>query len=358
MIDLSALEAIKAKFEDLNSQMAIPEVATDVKKMTELGREYSNLRPIVAVIKKYKSALSEMEDLEEMISAESDDEIVEMAQEELKELESSVDSMQDELQVLLIPKDPADSKNAIVEIRAGAGGDEASIFAGDLFRLYRKYADAKGWKVDLMNSHGGSKGGFKEIIMSMEGPDVFGSMKFESGVHRVQRVPETESQGRVHTSAASVAVLPEAEDVEVDIRDEDIQVDVYRSSGPGGQSVNTTDSAVRITHHPTGLVVTCQDEKSQIKNRAKAMKVLRARLYEAERARVDAERSEERRGMVGSGDRSAKIRTYNYPQARVTDHRLTGDNKNFSLQSIMDGDLDLVINPLRTEDNIRKTAEI
>jgi len=358
MIDRSALEAIKEKLKAVTAAMLEPGVATDPKKMAELGKEHSDLTPLVAAINKYDATVAEIKDLKDMISSESDEEIVGMAKEELAGLEGGMEKMEDELQTLLIPKDPEDSKNAIVEIRAGAGGDEASIFAGDLFRLYRKYADSKGWKIDLMNSNGGAKGGFKEIIISVEGPDVFGSMKYESGVHRVQRVPETESQGRVHTSAATVAVLPEAEDVEVKVRDEDIQVDVYRSSGPGGQSVNTTDSAVRITHHPTGLVVTCQDEKSQIKNRAKAMKVLRARLYEQEKARVDAERSEERRGMVGSGDRSAKIRTYNYPQARVTDHRLTGENKNFSLQSIMEGDLDLVISPLRTEDNIRRTAEL
>jgi peptide chain release factor 1 len=257
---------------------------------------------------------------------------------------------------MLIPKNPEDTKDAIIEIRAGTGGDEAALFAGDLFRLYSRVAEKKGWKVDLMESSLGTQGGFKEIIFGISGPDAFGTMKYESGVHRVQRVPATESSGRIHTSAATVAVLPEAEEVDVDIHPNDLKIDVYRSSGPGGQSVNTTDSAVRITHIPTGTVVTCQDEKSQHKNKDKALRVLRSRLYEAKLAEIESERSEARRSQVSTGDRSAKIRTYNWPQGRVTDHRLEGDEKNHALEKVMNGELDDILKALRTAENADRLA--
>ncbi|MFT4603702.1 MAG: peptide chain release factor 1, partial [Rhodothermales bacterium] len=285
-----------------------------------------------------------------------DPEIIEMATLELGEIEDRLPQIEEELQFKLLPRDPADSKNVIVEIRAGTGGDEASLFAGDLFRLYSRFADRNGWRLDVMNTSHGTKGGFKEIVFSISGPEAFGTMKYESGVHRVQRVPSTESSGRIHTSAATVAVLPEAEEVDVDIQANDIKIDVYRSSGPGGQSVNTTDSAVRITHLESGLVVTCQDEKSQHKNRDKAMRVLRSRLYELELAKVEAVRSEARRSMVASGDRSAKIRTYNWPQGRVTDHRLEGDDKNHALEKIIDGDLTPVIRALKMAENSERMA--
>ncbi|MFQ5572460.1 MAG: peptide chain release factor 1, partial [Rhodothermales bacterium] len=277
---------------------------------------------------------------------------------ELEELEERLPTVEEELRMKLIPKDPQDAKDAIVEIRAGTGGDEAALFAGDLFRLYDRFAERMGWRFEVLDSSPGTVGGFKEVIFSVHGHDVFGRLKYENGVHRVQRVPETESSGRLHTSAASVAVLPEAEEVDVAVNPNDLKVDVYRSSGPGGQSVNTTDSAVRITHIPTGLVVTCQDEKSQHKNKDKAMRVLRSRLYEVEMAKHHAERDEVRRSAVGSGDRSQKIRTYNFPQDRVTDHRLQGDNKNHPLHKVVDGDLEALIRALRTAENAERLANL
>jgi peptide chain release factor 1 len=276
----------------------------------------------------------------------------------LEELEAELPAVEEELRMKLIPKDPEDSKSAILEIRAGTGGDEAALFAGDLYRLYTKYAEGKGWTYEVMDSSHGTQGGFKEIIVSIQGKGAYGTLKYESGVHRVQRVPETESSGRIHTSAATVAVLPEAEEVDVDINPSELKVDTFRASGPGGQSVNTTDSAIRITHMPTKLVVTCQDEKSQHKNKAKAMRVLRSRLYEKKLEERRQKRDEARRSMVGSGDRSAKIRTYNFPQDRVTDHRLEGSDKNHALQSIIDGDLDPIIEALRAEENAEKLANL
>jgi len=293
-----------------------------------------------------------------MIRLEDDDEIVKMAKEELDTLEEKLPVVEEDLRLKLIPKDPEDSKDAIVEIRAGTGGDEAALFAGDLFRLYDRFSERRGWKIEVMNTSEGTVGGFKEIVFGVHGADAFGTLKYENGVHRVQRVPETESSGRLHTSAASVAVLPEAEDVDVEINGNDLKVDVYRSSGPGGQSVNTTDSAVRITHIPTGLVVTCQDEKSQHKNKDKAMRVLRSRLYEVKMAEAHAERDAARRSAVGSGDRSAKIRTYNFPQDRVTDHRLEGQYKNHPLRKVIDGDLDTLVRALRTADNADRLANL
>lgn len=358
MINIESLQEIKKRFEDVTNLMSQPEVATDVKQMAALGKEHTDLRVVVAAIKGYEDALKELNDLKDMLEGEEDPDLVAMAKEESEALEAKIPEMEDALHLLLIPKDPEDSKNAIVEIRAGTGGDEAALFAGDLFRLYNRFAEKNGWKIELLETSHGTQGGFKEVIFELKGENAFGMMKFESGVHRVQRVPATESSGRIHTSAATVAVLPEADEVDVDIHANDLKIDVYRSSGPGGQSVNTTDSAVRITHIPTGLVVTCQDEKSQHKNKDKALRVLRSRLYEIEIAKRNAERSEARRSMVGSGDRSGKIRTYNWPQDRVTDHRLQGDAKNYPLQKIVNGDLDDVINALRTAEHADRMANL
>ncbi len=357
-MNTEVLRQIKERFQEVETLMSRPEVATDPKQMMELGREHVSLKSVVAVIDEFESAQAEIGDLQQMLESETDEEILEMARGELSALQDKIPDLESELRLKLIPKDPEDSKNAIVEIRAGTGGDEAALFAGDLFRLYSKFAEKQGWSLELMDSSDGTKGGFKEIIFSISGVDAFGTMKYESGVHRVQRVPATESSGRVHTSAATVAVLPEAEEVDVHIEAHELKIDVYRSSGPGGQSVNTTDSAVRITHIPTGLVVTCQDEKSQHKNKDKALRVLRSRLYEMELEKLAAERTEARRSMVSTGDRSAKIRTYNWPQGRVTDHRLTGDNKNHALEGVVDGNLEGIIRALRVADNAERMANL
>jgi len=356
MIAREALDHILERYATVQSLMATPEVATNPSRMESLGREHRSLTKIVAAIERYRKSLRERDDLRQLVATESDAEIREMARTELEELEEKLPALEENLALLLIPKNPEDSKNAIVEIRAGTGGDEASLFAGDLYRLYTRFAERQGWRVEDIDSSEGTVGGFKEVIFSVNGVDAFGTMKYESGVHRVQRVPATETSGRIHTSAATVAVLPEAEDVDVVIDPNDLKVDVYRSSGPGGQSVNTTDSAVRITHIPSGLVVTCQDEKSQHKNKDKALRVLRSRLYEQEIERRDAERSQARRSMVSSGDRSAKIRTYNWPQGRVTDHRLEGDQKNYPLERVIAGELENIIKALRTEENADRLA--
>jgi peptide chain release factor 1 len=326
--------------------------------MAKLGREHNELSSVVKTIEEYEGLLQERDDLYDMVREEEEPEFVKMAKGELEKLEARLPKVEEALRLKLIPKDPEDAKDAIVEIRAGTGGDEAALFAGDLFRLYDRFAERQGWKIEVMDSSEGSAGGFKEVVFSVHGSDAFGQLKYENGVHRVQRVPETESSGRVHTSAASVAVLLEAEEVDVDIQANELKIDVYRSSGPGGQSVNTTDSAVRITHLPTGLVVTCQDEKSQHKNKDKAMRVLRSRLYEQRMAAHNAERDAQRRSAVGSGDRSAKIRTYNYPQDRVTDHRLEGDDKNHPLHKVMEGALDDILNALRTAENAERLANL
>ncbi len=358
MINTDLLQGIKERFRDVTQEMAIPENATDPRKMAQLGREHVSLKTVVEAIENYERLTNERADLKELVESESDLELTEMARLELEAIESELHMVEDDLRLQLIPKDPEDTKDAIVEIRAGTGGDEASLFAGDLFRLYTRFAERKGWKVELISNSAGTQGGFKEIVFSLHGADAFGTMKFESGVHRVQRVPTTESSGRIHTSAASVAILPEAEEIDLDIGPNDLKFDVYRSSGPGGQSVNTTDSAVRITHIPTGLVVTCQDEKSQHKNRDKALRVLRSRLYDLERKKRESERSEARRSMVSTGDRSAKIRTYNWPQGRVTDHRLEGEHKNYSLEKVIDGNLDDIIKALRTAENAERLAKL
>ena len=358
MLNLETLHGIKQRFAEVSDLMSLPEVATDPRRMAELGREYASLKTVVTAIEHYEKLLNERTDLREMIEIEDDPEMVAMARMELEELEADLPKIEEDLQLQLIPKDPEDSRNAIIEIRAGTGGDEASLFAGDLFRLYQRFAERHGWKLEVIEMAPGTVGGFKEIIFSLKGVDAFGTMKYESGVHRVQRVPVTESSGRIHTPAATVAVLPEAEEVDIQINPNELKIDVYRSSGPGGQSVNTTDSAVRITHIPTGVVVTCQDEKSQHKNKDKALRVLRSRLFDAERARRDAERSEARRSMVSTGDRSAKIRTYNWPQGRVTDHRLEGDQKNHALEKVIDGDLEVIIHALRTADHAERLARL
>jgi peptide chain release factor 1 len=356
MINADVLKGIKDRFAEITREMSDPAVATDPTKMAGLGREHTTLKEVVRHVDEYVSQIDEINDLKEMVKTETDPDLKEMAESELEDLQASLPAVEEELRLMLIPKNPEDTKDAIIEIRAGTGGDEAALFAGDLFRLYSRVAEKRGWKVDLMNSSSGTQGGFKEIVFSISGPDAFGSMKYESGVHRVQRVPATESSGRIHTSAATVAVLPEAEEVDVDLHTNDLKIDVYRSSGPGGQSVNTTDSAVRITHIPTGTVVTCQDEKSQHKNKDKAMRVLRSRLYEAKLAEIESERSEARRSQVSTGDRSAKIRTYNWPQGRVTDHRLEGDVKNHALEKVMNGELDEIIKALRTAENADRLA--
>ncbi len=356
MIDPVTIQEVKARFEELTRLMSVPEVAVDPVQMARLGKEHTELSRVVRVLDGYERLRREMADLRQLVREGQDPELTAMAREELDELEARLPEREEEVRLSLLPRDPEDSKNAIVEIRAGTGGDEAGLFVADLYRMYARFAETRGWRIEVLSISEGAQGGFKEIVFGLGGNDAFGSMKYESGVHRVQRVPATESQGRIHTSAATVAVLPEAEEVDVAISPEDLEIDVYRSSGPGGQSVNTTDSAVRITHKPTGLVVTCQDEKSQLKNKDKALRVLRSRLYEMERARLEAQRSEARRSMVGSGDRSAKIRTYNWPQNRVTDHRLEGDEKNRSLETILDGRLDPLIRSLRLEDNARRLA--
>jgi len=345
---IAKLDEIEIRFKDLEAQISDPDIMKDMKKYKEVAQEHSHLQETVTEIQSYKRISTEISDAKLLIENETDAEMKEMAQEELSGLEDSLVACEERLKALLIPKDPKDHKNIIMEIRAGTGGDEAALFAADLFRMYSRLAEPRKWKVEVMSSNEINLGGFKEIVFSISGKSVYGDLKYESGVHRVQRVPATESGGRVHTSAVTVAVLPEAEETDIDIKTEDLKIDVYRSSGPGGQSVNTTDSAVRITHLPTGVVVTCQDEKSQIKNKAKALRVLRARLYEAEDARIAKERSDARKSQVGSGDRSERIRTYNYPQNRLTDHRI--NLTLYKLDAIMEGSMDEVIESLKLSD--------
>ena len=351
MLPEDRLDAILVRAEILQDKMngELPP-----QEFVSLSKEYARLEPVVAAITRYQKLIAEIDDLKSIIGG-GDEEMKELAEAELAELEEKLPDVQKELEIMLLPKDEADDMNVILEVRAGTGGDEAALFAGELFRMYCRHAELSGYKVEILSTSDGDIGGYKEVVAAIRGDSVFARLKFESGVHRVQRVPETESSGRIHTSAATVAVLPEPEEVDVQIDDKDLRVDVFRASGPGGQSVNTTDSAVRITHLPSGIVVSQQDEKSQHKNRAKAMQVLRARLFEAERERLESERSADRRSQVGSGDRSERIRTYNYPQGRVTDHRI--NLTLHKLEKIVAGDsLDDVIDALLAEDQSRQLA--
>jgi peptide chain release factor 1 len=353
MID--RLAELEARYEEISRELSTPEAAEDPARLAELGRELSRLDPIVTGLREWRSVREELESTRGMVD-DPDEEMRSMAREELARLEARSGELQSSLRALLVPRDPNDDRNVILEVRAGTGGEEASLFAADLFRMYARYAERRRWKLDVMTASDTEAGGYKEIIAEVRGDGAYSRLKFESGVHRVQRVPSTEAQGRIHTSTATVSVLPEADEVEVQIDEKDLRVDVYRSSGPGGQSVNTTDSAVRITHLPTGLVVAIQDEKSQHKNRAKAMSVLRARLLEAEQERQAAERGEERRSQVGTGERSEKIRTYNFPDDRVTDHRIGLTVHN--LPGLLEGDLDRVIEPLAEADQARRLGEL
>lgn len=352
---LDKLEAIKNSWEEITEQMSNPDAMNDMKNYVKLNKDYKDLEPVVKAYKEYKNLLENIENTKEILKTEKDAEFREMAREELTSLQERKETLEEEIRVLLIPKDPQDSKNAVMEIRAGTGGDEASIFAGDLFRMYQKYCETKGWKVDVVEMNEGTSGGFKGIVFNIIGDGAYGTLKFESGVHRVQRVPKTETQGRIHTSAASVVVLPEADEFDIELNEKDIRKDTYCSSGPGGQSVNTTYSAVRLTHIPSGIVVTCQDEKSQLKNLAKAMKVLRTRLYEQEYNKYLDEMSSKRKTMIATGDRSAKIRTYNWPQGRVTDHRI--NLTLYNLQPIIDGDIQELIEKLQMAENAERLKE-
>jgi peptide chain release factor 1 len=352
---LDRLTGIESRYTELSERLSDPEIAKRPNEFQRLAREAGDLRATVEVAGRYRQALAQREEAEQIIGAGDDDELIELAKAELEELVPAIGDIEAQLKVLLIPKDPSDSRNAIVEVRAGAGGDEAGLFASDLYRLYERYAERNRWTMEPLSSSLNPSGGFKEVIFMVSGEGAFGRLKFESGVHRVQRVPKTEASGRIHTSAASVAVLPEAADIDIQVDPEDLVIDVYRSSGPGGQSVNTTDSAVRITHKPSGLVVSCQDEKSQLKNKAKALKVLRARLLDKEKAEQEAKMSQERRQQIGSGDRSAKIRTYNFPQGRVTDHRV-GVSLH-QLDDVLDGGIDPFVDELTNADQERRLGQ-
>lgn len=341
---IDKLEELSKRYEELNAELARPEVVSDPNKLKRVAKEQSELDEIVKTYRVFTEVDGEIGELENIIREEEDPELVDLAREDLPDLKEKRAALEKDLTLLLLPKDPNDAKNTFLEIRAGTGGEEATLFAADLFRAYCRYAEARGWRVELMSSSPSASGGFKEVIGLVHGSGAYSRLKYESGVHRVQRVPVTESQGRIHTSAVTVAVLPEADDLEVTIDPKDLKIDVYRSSGPGGQSVNTTDSAVRVTHLPTNLVVTCQDEKSQHKNKAKALKILKARLFDMMEEERSSEISKERKSQVGSGDRSERIRTYNFPQNRVTDHRI--GLTLYKLEIVLEGDLDDIIDPL------------
>jgi peptide chain release factor 1 len=349
---LEKIQIVKQRFDEVNDLIIQPDVIADQKRYIQLNKEYKDLKKLVDKGLVYESLMSNVEEAQEIISDGSDAEMVEMAKMQMEEAKAQIPALEEEMRVLLIPKDPDDAKNVVMEIRAGAGGDEASIFAGDLHRMYTKYCESKGWKVEVVDFNDGTSGGFKEIIFEVSGEDVYGTLKFEAGVHRVQRVPQTETQGRVHTSAASVIVLPEAEEFDVQLDMSEVRIERTTSTGPGGQSVNTTYSAIKLHHEPTGMIVSCQDQKSSHKNLEKALKVLRSRLYELELAKKQAADSEKRMSMVSSGDRSAKIRTYNYPQGRVTEHRI--GLTLYDLSNIINGDIQKIISELMMAENTEK----
>jgi peptide chain release factor 1 len=349
---LERLESIEKRYEELNELMARPEIALDFEKLQNLARESANIEEVVTRYREYKATVKSLEDTQAMLSQKLDEDMAALAKEEIESLQNRRERLLEELKVALLPKDPADKKDVIVEIRAGAGGEEAALFAASLFRMYSRYAATKGWRVDILNSNETGIGGFKEVIFEIKGKGVYSRLKYESGVHRVQRVPITESSGRIHTSTATVAVLPEAEEVEVAVDPNDLRIDTFRSGGAGGQNVNKVASAVRLTHIPTGMVVVCQDERSQLQNKIKAMAVLRARLLDQERQRQFQEVTDARRSQVGTGDRSEKIRTYNFPQSRVTDHRIGLTVHN--LEGILEGDLDDIIDAVATADQAKQ----
>lgn len=341
---LDKLKSVVARFDELTAKLSDPSLASDRNAFREFSKEHAELDPIVRAYKEWDRVNTDLKESKEILEESSDDDLRELASAEIGPLETRLEELRQELLILLAPKDPNDEKNVILEMRAGTGGDEASLFAEELFTTYIRFTEKKRWKIEILSSSAGTVGGFKEVIAQIIGQGAYSLFKYESGVHRVQRVPKTETQGRVHTSTVTVAVLPEAEEVDVDIQDKDLRIDVFRSSGPGGQSVNTTDSAVRITHLPTGLVVSCQDEKSQHKNKAKALTVLRSRLLDAEQAKADSERSQDRKSQIGTGERSEKIRTYNFPQSRITDHRI--GLTLYQLDTVMAGEMQLVLDPL------------
>ena len=349
---LEKIQIVKQRFDEVNDLIIQPDIISDQKRYVQLNKEYKDLKKMVDVGLIYESLMSNIEEAKEIIDDGSDAEMVEMAKMQMDEAKAQLPDLEEEIKFLLIPKDPDDAKNIVMEIRAGAGGDEASIFAGDLYRMYTKYCESKGWKVDVVDFNDSTSGGFKEVIFEVSGEDVYGSMKFEAGVHRVQRVPQTETQGRVHTSAASVIVLPEAEEFDVQLDMTEVRIERTTSTGPGGQSVNTTYSAIKLHHEPTGMIVSCQDQKSSHKNLEKALKVLRSRLYEMELAKKQAADSEKRKSMVSSGDRSAKIRTYNYSQGRVTEHRI--GLTLYDLSNIINGDIQKIITELMLAENTEK----
>lgn len=349
---IEKLEKIKNHFEEINQNLSDPEVLSDREKVIKLSKERSDLEDIIKSYKELTDIINNIEGNKEIIAEGGEPDLIEMAESELEELEAKKNEIEEKIKLLLLPKVPDDNKNIIMEIRAGTGGDEAALFAADLYRMYSRYSEIKDWKIDLIDLSDSGLGGIKEVVFSVSGKNIYGNLKFESGVHRVQRVPLTESSGRVHTSAASVAVLPEAEDVQIEINQADLRIDVYRSGGAGGQNVNKVETAIRITHIPTGIVVQCQDERSQLKNRQKAMKVLRARLYDVKLKEHNAQISAQRKSMIGSGDRSDKIRTYNYPQNRVTDHRI--GLTLYNLANIMEGDLDELLEQIKIADRAEK----
>ena len=352
---LTRLDGLKLKYEEIGQKLTDPEVIADVKQFIQFNKEYRELEPIIEASERYRTAIANLTEAKDILANDKDEEMREMARGEIAELEPKIETLEEEIKLLLIPKDPQDAKNAIVEIRGGTGGDEAAIFAGDLMRMYTKYIESKGWKYEITSFSEGTAGGYKEVVMKVTGNNVYGTLKYESGVHRVQRVPQTETQGRVHTSAASVAVLPEAEEFDVEISMNDIRKDIFCASGPGGQSVNTTYSAIRLTHIPTGIVVQCQDQKSQLKNFDKAFEELRTRVFNLEYSKYLDEIASKRKTMGSTGDRSAKIRTYNYPQGRITDHRI--NYTIYNLSAFMDGDIQDCIDHLIVAENAERLKE-